>query len=87
MPAGKKVVACPSGPSYPLHTVLNGISSGNEITDVRRLGEPQNTLEASDFSSSHTAGQENWPVESEDLGLTPGSVRSFLPALPRVSSD
>lgn len=26
--------------------VLNGISSGNEITDVTRLGEPQNTLEA-----------------------------------------
>lgn len=30
----------------PHSTVLNGISSGNEIIDVTHLGEPQNTLEA-----------------------------------------
>lgn len=67
MPAGNKLAVCsPKARISVTHlTVLNGISSGNEITDVRHLGEPQNTLEALGLRSSHMVGKENWLVSQE----------------------
>lgn len=65
--------------SVPPLTVLNGISSGNEITDVRRLGESQNTLETPGFSSSYTVGK-NRPV-SQETWAPILAVRRFLPTL------
>lgn len=76
MPAINKQAVCPPSTvlSITHSTVLNGINPGNEITDVKQLGEPWSSPCA---SISPSAEGKRRPRESGELCLAPRSTMNL----------